>query len=80
MNKEDWYAVDRYINDQLVPPDPVMSAALEASDAAGMPQIRAINHLTRPLKRGKIKEMPNVKIYHCRCYACSREMVRGPSL
>ena len=34
-----WSAVDRYICDQLIPPDPVLDAALAASDAAGLPPI-----------------------------------------
>jgi predicted O-methyltransferase YrrM len=39
MNKEQWTAVDSYINGLLVPSDPVLEAALKASDAAGLPQI-----------------------------------------
>jgi predicted O-methyltransferase YrrM len=42
MNKDSldqWTAVDRYITDLLVPSDPVLEAALEASDAAGLPPI-----------------------------------------
>lgn len=38
--EEDWAAVDRYITDMLVPPDPVLDAALAASDAAGLPTIQ----------------------------------------
>ena len=38
--EEDWAAVDRYITDMLVPPDPVLDAALAASDAAGLPAIQ----------------------------------------
>lgn len=34
-----WTAVDRYITDLLVPPDPVLDAALAASAAAGLPPI-----------------------------------------
>ncbi len=34
-----WTAVDRYICDRLLPPDPVLDAALAAADAAGMPPI-----------------------------------------
>jgi len=36
---EKWTAVDRYITDLLVPSDPALDAALEASDAAGLPPI-----------------------------------------
>lgn len=39
MNQETWTAVDNYINDQLIPSDPVLDAALEASVAAGLPAI-----------------------------------------
>jgi predicted O-methyltransferase YrrM len=34
-----WSAVDRYISDRLLPPDPGLDAALEASAAAGLPAI-----------------------------------------
>ena len=38
MPQEQWAAVDRYICDLLVPPDPSLDAALEASPAAGLPR------------------------------------------
>jgi predicted O-methyltransferase YrrM len=37
MTQERWSAVDRYIADLLVPPDPSLDATLEASAAAGLP-------------------------------------------
>lgn len=37
MTQEQWTAVDRYITDLLVPPDPALEAALRSSDAAGLP-------------------------------------------
>jgi predicted O-methyltransferase YrrM len=37
MNQELWTAVDAYYSDLFVPSDPVLEAALEASDAAGLP-------------------------------------------
>ncbi|MBW4646706.1 MAG: O-methyltransferase [Goleter apudmare HA4340-LM2] len=37
MTQQQWTAVDRYITDLLVPPDPVLDGALTASDAAGLP-------------------------------------------
>jgi predicted O-methyltransferase YrrM len=40
MAQEQWTAVDRYITDLLVPPDPALDAALQASDAAGLPPIQ----------------------------------------
>ncbi len=39
MNPETWSAVDRYINQRIVPADPVLDAALAASEAAGLPPI-----------------------------------------
>ena len=40
MNPEVWSAVDQYIHGLLVPSDPVLDAALEASAAAGLPAIQ----------------------------------------
>jgi predicted O-methyltransferase YrrM len=40
MNQEQWTRVDQYFTDLLVRPDPMLDAALEASDAAGLPQIQ----------------------------------------
>ncbi len=37
--QEQWNAVDRYFSDLLIPPDPALDAALEATAAAGMPPI-----------------------------------------
>jgi predicted O-methyltransferase YrrM len=34
-----WNAVDRYFGDALLPPDPVLEAALKASRAGGLPEI-----------------------------------------
>jgi len=34
MTQEQWTAVDRYITDLFVPPDPALDAALQASAAA----------------------------------------------
>ncbi len=39
MTQETWNAVDDYLNDTLVLPDAVLEAALQASTAAGLPQI-----------------------------------------
>jgi predicted O-methyltransferase YrrM len=39
MTQDRWTAVDRYITDVLVPADPVLEAAVEASAAAGLPAI-----------------------------------------
>jgi predicted O-methyltransferase YrrM len=39
MTHEQWTAVDSYITDLLLEPDPVLDGALEASAAAGLPPI-----------------------------------------
>ncbi len=39
MDKQLWTAVDQYTTDLLMPPDPILDAALKASDAAGLPSI-----------------------------------------
>jgi predicted O-methyltransferase YrrM len=39
MNPEQWTAVDRYITETLLPPDPVHDAVLRASADAGLPEI-----------------------------------------
>ncbi|HEY3075766.1 MAG TPA: O-methyltransferase [Burkholderiales bacterium] len=39
MSSRLWHKVDSYITDTLVQPDAALEAALEASDAAGLPQI-----------------------------------------
>ena len=39
MNEGQWTDVDRYLNDLLVPADPALDDALEASHAAGLPAI-----------------------------------------
>jgi predicted O-methyltransferase YrrM len=39
MTHEQWTAVDRYITDHLVPADPALEAALDASAKAGLPAI-----------------------------------------
>jgi predicted O-methyltransferase YrrM len=39
MSKDVWTAVDRYLTDTLVPPDPVLDAVLRESAKAGLPAI-----------------------------------------
>ncbi len=39
MNQDRWAAVDQYITDLLVRPDPALDAALADSDAASLPSI-----------------------------------------
>ncbi len=42
MNRgqKQWTAVDHYVSEELIPPDPVLDAALDASVAAGLPPIQ----------------------------------------
>src|SRR5688500_8715848 len=40
VNQELWTAVDQYISDVLIRADPVLDASIEASVAAGLPQIQ----------------------------------------
>ncbi|WOJ89247.1 O-methyltransferase [Methylocapsa polymorpha] len=39
MTEQLWTNIDKYITDLLVPADPALDAALDASNAAGLPQI-----------------------------------------
>jgi predicted O-methyltransferase YrrM len=39
MNQDQWTAVDLYFAERLMPADPVLEAALKASEAAGLPSI-----------------------------------------
>ena len=39
MSQDQWHSVDRYLESFLTPDDPALTAALAASDAAGLPQI-----------------------------------------
>jgi predicted O-methyltransferase YrrM len=39
MNQDLWTAVDGYISEHLLPPNPVLDSAVAASDAAGLPPI-----------------------------------------
>jgi predicted O-methyltransferase YrrM len=48
---ETWTAIDRYLTDQLLPADPLLDAALEASAAAGLPP-----HQVSP-NQGKLLEL-----------------------
>ncbi len=40
MTADPWAAVDRYITELLLPPDPALDAALGASESAGLPPIQ----------------------------------------
>jgi len=49
MDEAQWTAVDRYITDLLVPADPALAAALQSSDAAGLPAIHVTPNLGKML-------------------------------
>lgn len=51
MTPEAWAAVDGYIEAQLIPPDPALKAALQASEAAGLPPIQV------PPAQGKLLQI-----------------------
>jgi predicted O-methyltransferase YrrM len=44
MNQEQWTAVDRYITDLLIAPDPALEAALQTSTEAGLPPINVASN------------------------------------
>jgi predicted O-methyltransferase YrrM len=48
--QEQWTAVDRYLTDLLVPSDPALEAALQASTAAGLPPINVTPNLGKFLQ------------------------------
>ncbi len=49
MSQEQWTAVDRYFSDLFCPPDAALTAALEASAAAGLPAIHVSPNLGKLL-------------------------------
>ena len=49
MSQEQWAAVDQYIADLLMPADPALEAALQASAAAGLPAINVTPNLGKLL-------------------------------
>jgi predicted O-methyltransferase YrrM len=61
---ERWSAVDSYLSDALLPTDPALDAALEASEAAGLPSIQVapnqgklLHHRARPQGARRILEV-----------------------
>jgi len=64
VSGEQWAAVDRYISEKLVPADPELDAAVEASAAAGLPPIavsppqgKLLNLLARTMGARNILEL-----------------------
>src|ERR1700722_19908827 len=62
--KERWTAVDKYIGDLLIPPDPVLDETLKTSAAAGLPSINVspcqgkfLHLLARMIKAKNILEI-----------------------
>jgi predicted O-methyltransferase YrrM len=50
MNQARWTAVDDWLVESLLPADPVLDAVLDASDAAGLPQIAVAPNQGRMLR------------------------------
>jgi caffeoyl-CoA O-methyltransferase len=44
MSNEQWTAVDRYITDSLIPPDPILDGALLAAADAGLPAMHVASN------------------------------------
>jgi predicted O-methyltransferase YrrM len=70
MSHETWTAVDAYIAEKLVPPDPALDAATAASAAAGLPQIavspaqgKLLSILARSIAAGRILEIGTLGAY-----------------
>lgn len=64
MSHETWTAVDDYLNDRIVNPDDALSAAVQASRAAGLPDIavtapqgKLLNLLARAMGARRILEI-----------------------
>ena len=64
MTQELWTAVDQYINETLIPSDPILEAALQASEKAGLPSIQVspsqgkmLHILARSIKARHILEI-----------------------
>jgi predicted O-methyltransferase YrrM len=64
MSQKTWTAVDDYLNDRIVRPDESLAAALEASRAAGLPEIavsapqgKLLNLLARAMGARRILEI-----------------------
>ena len=57
LAQQKWAAVDRYITDHLLPPDPILDAAIESSQAAELPPIQvspAQGRMLHILARAKV--------------------------
>ncbi|MGB2667117.1 MAG: O-methyltransferase [Candidatus Acidiferrum sp.] len=70
MTQELWTTVDQYINEALIPGDPILEAALEASEKAGLPSIQVsppqgkmLHILARSIKARNILEIGTLGAY-----------------
>jgi predicted O-methyltransferase YrrM len=70
MSRETWTAVDAYIAEKLVPPDPALDAATAANAAAGLPQIavspaqgKLLSILARSIGARRILEIGTLGAY-----------------
>jgi predicted O-methyltransferase YrrM len=76
VSQEQWTAVDHYFTDRLAPPDSALTAALEASTAAGLPMIqvsplqgRLLHLLARVQGARRILEIGTLGGYSAICLA-----------
>ena len=76
MEKETWTQVDRYMEGQLLGPDPVLEAALRDSDAAGLPSIhvspsqgKLLQLLAQSMNARRILEIGTLAGYSTICLA-----------
>jgi len=70
MTESLWTEVDRYIDERVAPPDPVLTAALDAANAAGLPAIsvspsqgKLIAILARSVKASRVLEIGTLAGY-----------------
>ncbi|MHB1906421.1 MAG: O-methyltransferase [Acidimicrobiales bacterium] len=85
MNARDFEAVDHYLEGTLLQDDPVLAAALAASDMAGLPSIavsplqgRLLELLARSMRARRILEVGTLGGYSAICLA--RGLVEGGGL
>lgn len=77
MNREqEWSAVDDYFAERLLPPDSALDASLEASNAAGLPEISVsplqgafLGILVRALGARRVLEVGTLGAYSAICMA-----------
>jgi predicted O-methyltransferase YrrM len=76
MERETWTQVDRYMEGQLLGPDPVLEAALRDSDAAGLPSIhvspsqgKLLQLLAQGMNARRILEIGTLAGYSTICLA-----------